>query len=126
MQIVIDIDEKTYNDLKKGKIYTSVRDVPQESVDAIKNGTPLPKGHGGLIDVDDLIKRAKQYIDSPDKYISQRNKDFVYYLELEEVIIPADKAEEEEEEGDDRREQKGNRGDKRVIEKSPGRCNRRT
>ncbi len=41
MQIVINIDEDTYKDIKEGKIYTSVRDVPQESVVAIANGTPL-------------------------------------------------------------------------------------
>ena len=41
MQILIDIDEDTYNDIKKGKIYSSFRDVPLESVNAIANGTPL-------------------------------------------------------------------------------------
>lgn len=55
MQIVIEIDEETYNDIKRGKIYSSYRDVPQESVVAIANGTPLPKGHGDLIDRDDLL-----------------------------------------------------------------------
>ena len=52
MQIVIDIDDETYADIKNGIIYRSVRDVPQESVVAIANGTPLPKGHGRLIDAD--------------------------------------------------------------------------
>ena len=52
MKIVIDIDEDTYKDIKKGKVYSSMRDVPQESVLAIANGTPLPKGHGRLIDAD--------------------------------------------------------------------------
>ena len=50
MQIVIDIDEDTYKDIKKGKVYSSVRDVPQESVLAIANGTPLPEPHGRIID----------------------------------------------------------------------------
>ena len=54
MQIVIDIDDETYNDIKKGKIYSSFRDVPLESVNAIANGTPLPKGHGDLIDRDKI------------------------------------------------------------------------
>lgn len=43
MQIVINIDEDTYKDIIKGKVYSSMRDVPQESVLAIANGTPLPK-----------------------------------------------------------------------------------
>ena len=50
MQIIIEIDEETYKDIKRGKIYSSYRDVPQESVVAIANGTPLPKGHGRLIE----------------------------------------------------------------------------
>lgn len=41
MKLVIEIDEDTYKDIKKGKVYSSVRDVPQESVVAIANGTPL-------------------------------------------------------------------------------------
>lgn len=41
MQIVIEIDEETYDDIKQGKIYSSCRDVPLESVVAIANGTPL-------------------------------------------------------------------------------------
>ena len=41
MELVINIDDETYNDIKKGKIYSSFRDVPLESVNAIANGTPL-------------------------------------------------------------------------------------
>ena len=47
MQIVIDIDAETYKDIKKGTI--SFRDIPLESVNAIANGVPLPKGHKRLI-----------------------------------------------------------------------------
>ena len=54
IELVIKIDEKTYKDIKKGKIYSSIRDVPLESVSAIANGTPLPKGHGRLIDADSM------------------------------------------------------------------------
>lgn len=43
MQLIIDIDDETYNDIKKGKIYSSFRDVPLESVNAIANGIPLDK-----------------------------------------------------------------------------------
>lgn len=56
MQVVVNIDEDTYKDIKSGKIYTSVRDVPQESIVAIANGTPLSKGYGRLISADSLIK----------------------------------------------------------------------
>ena len=73
MQIVIDIDEDTYKDIKKGKVYSSMRDVPQESVLAIANGTPLPKGHGRLIDADALqtemekdVRKAMSFVDLKD------------------------------------------------------------
>lgn len=33
---------------------------------AVKNGTPLPKGHGDLIDRQKMIKRAKEW-DTKDK-----------------------------------------------------------
>lgn len=41
MKLIIDIDEDTYKDIKKGKVYSSMRDVPQESVLAIANGISL-------------------------------------------------------------------------------------
>jgi hypothetical protein len=41
MRLIVNIDDETYNDIKKGKIYSSFRDVPLESVNAIANGTPL-------------------------------------------------------------------------------------
>ena len=46
MKLVVEIDDETYEDIKKGKVYNSFRDVPLESALAIANGTPLPKGHG--------------------------------------------------------------------------------
>lgn len=84
MRIVIDIDEDTYKDIKRGKIYTSVRDVPQESVVAIANGIPLPKGHGRLIDADAV------YDD-----FEKGEYDFEESLEFAPTIIPADKDGEE-------------------------------
>ncbi len=52
MQIVIELSEKDlddikYNDYIEGTYYTML--------DAITNGTSLPKGHGRLIDADALI-----------------------------------------------------------------------
>jgi hypothetical protein len=69
MQIVIDIDENTYKDIKKGKVYSSIRDVPQESVLAIANGTPLPKGHGDLIDRRELLKLPIDKANDPSNYV---------------------------------------------------------
>ena len=43
MELVIKIDEKLYSDMKSLPFTTFTEDV-------IINGTPLPKGHGRLID----------------------------------------------------------------------------
>ena len=54
MQIVIDIDDNLYTRLfDKGDEY--VADMRRACV-AIRKGTPLPKGHGRLIDADELIE----------------------------------------------------------------------
>ena len=49
MKLIIDIPEEYYK---------AITDIPNHQCTAdmliIKNGTPLPKGHGRLIDADDL------------------------------------------------------------------------
>lgn len=52
MEIVIKIDEELYNDMKSLPFTILAEDI-------IINGTPLPKGHGRLIDVDALYDNAK-------------------------------------------------------------------
>ena len=49
MQIVIDISELTYESIMKSKVLKNV------GVDFIKNGTPLPKGHGRLVDENEIL-----------------------------------------------------------------------
>lgn len=50
-QIVIEIDETKYN---------TIMNYPKEwdewALNAIKHGTPLPKGHGDLKDIDDIYE----------------------------------------------------------------------
>lgn len=53
MQIVIDIRDEEYNSV----MYNN--HVPYGVVYAIKNGTPLPKGHGRLKDVDAFLSKVK-------------------------------------------------------------------
>ena len=87
MQIVIDIDEETYADIKKGKVYSSYRDVPQESVLAIANGIPLPKGHGDLKDMGNL-----QYVfDLTREDPIYSGKDIELAIKSMKSIIEADK-----------------------------------
>ena len=62
MQIVIEIDEDIAQGIIDGKEEASrniVRSFQATIADAIKNGTPLPKGHGRLIDADEAIKTLK-------------------------------------------------------------------
>lgn len=57
MQIVITIDDKTYEDYKYGlSIKHLGNKVCDALIDAMENGVVLPKGHGRLIDADDFIK----------------------------------------------------------------------
>jgi len=87
MQIVIDIDEEQYNTIKSDLYNTFPVEMKKWGLEAIRNGTPLPKGHGRLIDADALIFNADYY----EPLISKRDFDFA------PTIIEADKAE-----GDDK------------------------
>jgi len=89
MQIVIDISEEVY---KKAK---ETHDVMCDSVWlGIKYGTPLPKGHGDLIDRDQ-IEYLKAIHDAIYGRIpwSEATKKIKYSAP---IIIKADKAESEE------------------------------
>lgn len=52
MQIVIDIEEERYNQIKHCADNFLVGALER----AVKNGTPLPKGHGRIADMDAAIK----------------------------------------------------------------------
>lgn len=80
IELVIKIDEEMYkwvNDVNKffGDYGTS------DFIDLVKNGTPLPKGHGNLIDYDDLIAKLDTY----------GRKNVKYQLPYSPTIIFADK-----------------------------------
>jgi len=58
MKLIIDISEEDYKFIKEVQFYHSGRrsgkTIEQKVINAIKNGKPLPKGHGRLIDADAL------------------------------------------------------------------------
>lgn len=58
MQIVIDIPKRTYEQLKflREQGFDGFETIIDK---AVANGTPLPEGHGRLIDVDALIKQLE-------------------------------------------------------------------
>ena len=64
MQIVIEIDDELYDALGKAPYIKSGDEGLDNLLTAIKNGTPLPKGHGRLVDGDDLWNRMSYYSDN--------------------------------------------------------------
>ena len=86
MQIVIDISEDSYKATCDGcMLPPDVRNVVQ----GIKNGTPLPKGHGRLIDADAYIDKHEECGWLDDITIDSFNA-------IAPTIIEADKAESED------------------------------
>lgn len=88
MKIVIDIPEEEYAKVKDGRASVSMMR------DAIRNGTLLPKGHGRLIDAEDLLR----YIDSMPSELNvcayrmiRRIKLTDYIQDTKQTIIEADK-----------------------------------
>ena len=61
MKLVIDIDEKIYRDLQNRGLTGMLTAKECECMnEAIYNGTPLPKGHGDLIDRDELLNTLEK------------------------------------------------------------------
>ena len=56
MQIVIDIDVRAYNKCLKLVDDNDGGILGIHLINAVANGTPLPKGHGRLIDADEVGK----------------------------------------------------------------------
>ena len=91
MQIVIDIDNKRYKDiLRISTVQLKGRIPTLEQI--IANGTPLPKGHGRLIDADTLeeCKEVMNTIMNECEYAVRMNE-----VRNVPTIIEADKAESE-------------------------------
>ena len=77
MQIVIDIPEEDYIRLRDEGMFGNVTTFKR----AVREGTPLPKGHGRLIDADAVLVEP----------FGNTYKD----LDIAETIIEADRAESE-------------------------------
>ena len=57
MKLIIDIPEEIMEYIKNNVVYID------EIANAIKNGTPLPKGHGDLKDMDDIYEALEGWND---------------------------------------------------------------
>lgn len=87
IELVIKIDEYTYK-LIQDKNYCGI--LSHEIYNAIQNGTPLPKGHGGLIDIQDVMKKVSLNYNSHQIIDAQSIKDII---RTTKIIIAADKEE---------------------------------
>lgn len=89
MQIVIDIDEEYIKQIDRIRFLIGGkedRSLQINVINAIKNGTPLPKGHGRLIDADKLELDA-DWNDYYDGYIAYSES----MIKYAPTIIEADK-----------------------------------
>ena len=88
IELVIKISEETYKDIQShdwkngGRWYS-------EEWKAIHNGTPLPKGHGKIVDVDTIDLNQDEFISQSDYYAAE------CAIENAPTIIEADKESEE-------------------------------
>lgn len=85
MKIVIDISKSIIEHLKDGSFGARIED-KAALVDAVMNGTPLPKGHGDLVDRKDLIEDFK---DSKKISFAER-MDISCIVDHAQTIIEAD------------------------------------
>lgn len=79
MQLVINIDDKLYEIIKKPKKLEMMYFHAGRLCEVVRNGTPLPKGHGRLIDADE----RRTEIDEADRWV----------VDLAQTIIEANKME---------------------------------
>lgn len=94
-EIVIKIHEKDYQSIKNGHIPFSV-------IDVLMKGTPLPKGHGRIGDLDKLEKeidggiKAGLMIEGYENYSNINDvDDCLEYVKYAPTIIEADKEDSE-------------------------------
>lgn len=104
MKLIIDIPEKTVNEIKDNAMFAGT--IPSEILwdvtSAIVNGIPLPKGHGRLGDLDELEQRISNFVEHDakitDEYTVVRQRFIVDGIRQTPTIIEADKAESEDKE----------------------------
>lgn len=92
MQIVIDIPDRIQFGIEKG-FCVNGSDGSQIVLDAVKNGTPLPKGHGKIVDIGKIDEDRCDH-DNPIIYL-QMNGEYTEAVSLDylnglPVIVEAD------------------------------------
>ena len=103
MQIVIDIPDEMYQKIKETfKVISGSRRSERFDYilfDAVNTGTPLPKGHGRLIDADKMKNKMLYSHDVSAEIEINGTDEFINYIFNDApTIIEADKAESEDKE----------------------------
>lgn len=90
IELVVKIDDETYkNTIENGFIYAEDIEYVTQS---IKNSTQLPKGHGDLIDRNDLFK--KKYCIEDEWNGGEKDIVDAIDIAMADTIVEADKEEE--------------------------------
>lgn len=97
MKIVIDIPDENY---KRDNLIHFFGCYSEKLDEVIKNGTPLPKGHGRLIDADGLKENIngwyafmKDICKQP--YMTLKQEEIIGKIDIMTPIIEADKGQED-------------------------------
>ena len=104
IELVIKVPEHCLEELKRIELNESNEGVVFHTIKCILNGTPIPKGHGRLIDADAVVDEIDSYIDSMAySYLyllreeqSQREHGMVFARDIvcdAPTIIPAEEVE---------------------------------
>ena len=95
IELVVKIPEEIYkaSQITGAKHFISFVQIPLE---VIANGTPLPEGHGILIDVKEFIKSINDWADSMDSYQANEEVEITKGLlqRYAHMIVKADKEQE--------------------------------
>lgn len=70
IELVIKIPREKYKAITE-MYETFPKDMKEWGLEAIKNGTPLPKGHGDLKDADDIALIDEQFYVPSDYYVAE-------------------------------------------------------
>lgn len=96
IELVIKIHEEKYNTIKSDLYGTFPAEMKEWGLEAIRNGTPLPKGHGDLIDADKVIAEAMELMKYPKNHTYMEC--VIAHMKLASTIIEAYKTESEDKE----------------------------
>lgn len=89
IQLIIELDEKDYEELNTFYIlnlgteeYRKI--IEKHCTDAIRHGTPLPKAHGRLIDINSIESIMLE--DSGNRLVHTKGDDMSWFIEAPTII----------------------------------------